>query len=374
MDTAGHVSIAVKPITDRATLRQMDRHGRGQGTTARERRRPDATHRALAYSWRDGRLHLRGGLDGGRSGAGFDVVGAYRRFKDARGLSEWPRSGTAFTQHAILGVPASWVAEIGDPNDPRNPRVIGLLKAAVKWGNEEYGGDVGESVYAARYDLDEMGSAKVDLFLAPARTGRGGKRWISVRSADRALPKRIVDGKPESDREALHTRWAFVANRELGTNFGRGEYVARTGGKRRHVESPEIFGARRDAEREAALDDREAAMDKREDQIDDRHRDVEAKAVENTRTHIALGVRRRALDEEAAELDQVADAIEGVAEAADGLRGYASESALHPLNAAAAQLVTTARVRRRRRRRNAERRKAIDAARARKAGHEGHER
>ena len=242
---------------DYAGLAKAELHGRGEDVSSRKRRRPDATHRALAValdakgnyvdqngrdplavedapddegkdSHHEGKDSRQGGIDP------YGIKAAYKRHKERQGAAE--KKGVRPVLHIVVGVSPE---SLGDGvHDRDDPRVKQLLKAAIEWANAELGG-----VFAARYDVDEKGGGIVDLFCAPVREyavgrGRTMRTMVAPAMALRELAKRHERGLSYA---AMQTSWTEWANRELGdgrVRFQRGRPKAET--RAEHL-SPEDY-------------------------------------------------------------------------------------------------------------------------------------
>ena len=235
---------------DFAGLAKAELHGRGDDKSAKKRRRPDATHRALAAALDDeGNYVDQNGHNlfaaedacerdkERQDSAGFDpyaIKAAYKRHKERQGAAE--KKGVRPVLHIVVGVSPE---SLGDGvHDRDDPRVKQLLKAAIEWANAELGG-----VFAARYDVDEKGGGIADLFCAPVREyavgrGRTMRTMVAPAMALRELAKRHERGLSYA---AMQTSWTEWANRELGdgrVRFQRGRPKAET--RAEHL-SPEDY-------------------------------------------------------------------------------------------------------------------------------------
>ena len=143
--------------------------------------------------------------------------------------------------HMIIGVSPAWVAAGGDPHDANNERVKLLTKLAAHWVENELGG-----VWSVRYDLDERGSAVVDVLCSPVRPHKSsGKPWVSTKKALTELAVR--HGKPANaypyGYQALQDSWTAYAQKYLDPEIKRGRDAKETGAK--HMQ-PEPFGELQD--------------------------------------------------------------------------------------------------------------------------------
>ena len=237
---------------DFAGLAKAELHGRGDDVSARKRRRPDATQRALAvaldergkyvdqngsdlFAVEDARERDKERRDSNQTGCDpFAIKDAFRRHKNRQGASE--KKGVKPVLHVVVGVSPEWLGD--GVHDRDDPRVKQLLKAAIEWANAELGG-----TFAARYDVDEKGGGVADIFAAPVREyavgrGRTMRRMVAPATALRELAKRHDRGLSYA---AMQDSWTEWANRELGdgrVRFQRGRPKAET--RAEHL-SPEDY-------------------------------------------------------------------------------------------------------------------------------------
>jgi hypothetical protein len=155
-----------------------------------------------------------------------DYVAAFKAFKKEKGVGE--RKGAKLGLHIMCGVSPEWLAEAGDIHDPENPRQRQLLNAAVAWANTWSN----DGVFDARIDLDETGSAVVDLFIAPTaeQKHKSGKSKLVV-SVNKALEALAIEkeGKKSRQYSALNTSWAEFAQANLDPRLRRGKPKAESG-------------------------------------------------------------------------------------------------------------------------------------------------
>lgn len=236
-------------------LLAMERHGKGIGETADERRIEGAKHRAYATAMgADGKplrwKHCKHGEDAPQ----LHLRQAWRNHMKANNAGL--RANGRMAEHLIIGVTPEWLeADGGSRRDLSNPRVKAMILEAVKWTNRELGG-----VFAVRYDLDEAGCA-VDIFYAPIREqGRKDSRrpFVAVAQAHSELAKR--EGKIKS-YEAMQDSWHRHCVQHLGPDITRGESKAITG--RSHV-GVDTYKARQDGVSEAAAAEVERKRDEAE--------------------------------------------------------------------------------------------------------------
>ena len=169
-----------------------------------------------------------------------------------------PKRPARVALHLMVGVSARVLD--GNPRDPENPDVQKLVREAWAWADSELGG-----VWAARYDVDEKGTAIVDVLLSPTverRYRAGGKLYTEV--APKAATKRLADkwGRKKRDFQAVQDSWADWATRRVHPDLQRGVPAEETG---RGYVTPEQYAvqAQRDEARIAEL--RQAADKAQED-------------------------------------------------------------------------------------------------------------
>ena len=211
--------VRVDRMADDAHLAAQERHGRGEGATAKRSRRPDAGPRALAYVRDPGRARrLGGGVD---SDQGFAICEARQALIADYGAK--PRNGRAV--HSVnvqVKVDREWMLLGGDPHDPDNPRIQQLLETATAWATAKLGCHMPECVFAARYDLDETGDSLVDLYVLPLNRTRNGRRVYFA--WNRALANVQAEHRhAKTNFAALQDSWAEWATEHLGAPFARGE-------------------------------------------------------------------------------------------------------------------------------------------------------
>jgi len=163
------------------------------------------------------------------------LVDAFKRHKKFHGASE--RKNAAPVVELIAYVSPGYFKE-ADAIDYQ-----AMLKAAVRWANQEYGE---YSAFAARIDFDEEGSsmdmpAAVSVFIAPVReysVGRGKpKKWIAPRKAEGEIADR--HGLPHyRSYSAAQDTWCEAVSCKAGYMFQRGKPKSIT--KKRHLKHGEF--------------------------------------------------------------------------------------------------------------------------------------
>ena len=179
----------------RPALSAMGRHAMGLDEVSKKRRVEDRPFRALTIPVGNIRTHEHGDK-------ALNVEEAFREWEvknrpvpHKRREEPWhpawrhvkQRKGAPVVAHWLLGVSPGWIAETGDPHDKDNPRIRQLAEAAEKWAREN---DMGDVIHL-RYDLDEKGSALIDLFTVPVEKHKTTKvPYIAVNAAHRRLAAR----------------------------------------------------------------------------------------------------------------------------------------------------------------------------------------
>ena len=259
------------PLAHRGELRRAEHHGKGGDRSARGRRRADADARCLALGrldddalsaprivYPDG--HPKANPD---HAPVMDLVGLYDGY--VKRLDIRRRRGTkAIGQHLIVGVSSQYFQNPDDRHDPASPAVRDLTRLAAEWAEGAIGG-----VIHARYDVDENGSAVVDVFVVPTRVDkRTGRRWISTAAPQRKLRKKW---KRWHGYSAYQDDWAEFITARTGREFLRGKPKRET--RREHVTAEE-YGAAMDAGRRMVAElnreqqDAQGALAKLKAQID----------------------------------------------------------------------------------------------------------
>ena len=144
------------------------------------------------------------------------------------------RKGATWALHLIVGVSPAWVKQGGDPHDKdTNPRIGQLVEAATKWAEQTIGG-----VWHVRYDVDEEGSAIVDVICSPVRkNARSGKPFVSVRAPLVELAKKYGHLHSKS-YSGVQDSWAEYAQEHLDPTLLRGRPAKET--KRKNL-TPEEY-------------------------------------------------------------------------------------------------------------------------------------
>ncbi len=206
---------------------------------SKNRRREDAKERCAVLVGEEIQTHEVGSKE-------LDLSAAFDAHLQATGARCY--SGAALGLHLIVGVSPEWVAEAGDPHDAKTPRVQDLMRAARDWAEDKIG-----DVWAVRYDLDEKGSAVVDVLCSPVRAHKAtGQPWVSTRKALGELA--ASEKKPASrNYSAMQDSWARHARQRLDPAFERGKDAKKTGLK--HLR-PEEYGRLQDAKKTVAADAR----------------------------------------------------------------------------------------------------------------------
>ena len=146
-----------------------------------------------------------------------DLVARHDQWKEQADARH--RKGTPIALHFITGVSPSWVTEEGGgSHNPENPRIRALLRAAADWCTEA----TGTAPFHVRFDLDERGTAVVDVVVSPTSdysNGRTGKvrTWIST---GKALAK--LQGERDKSFQGLQDSWAEFAATRLDPRLQRG--------------------------------------------------------------------------------------------------------------------------------------------------------
>lgn len=236
--------VRAQNINDFGDLGRLENHGRGIGKTAEERRviHDEGAPRAIYY--RCDCEHMVIGKHGTKYKQAKlrEALKSHLEKHDAK-----IRGNTMLSMNLIVGVSSRWLdvgAPEDDPNyrrDYENNKLIGaLLKYAIAWANREFGPKDAPAVYAARLDLDEMGTGNVDLFIAPLRPEkRSGNLFVSVRKSMAEFAGRYGWHRSRSFIP-LQDSWTRYASDRLKAHFRRGDPVAETG--RQHL-SPETMRA-----------------------------------------------------------------------------------------------------------------------------------
>ena len=188
-----------------------------------------------------------------------DLSAAFDRWQAANPNVSTFRKNSPVAAHWLCVVSPGWVAAGGDPHDPdTNPRIRELMFAARGWAAAAGLGDV----LQVRYDVDERGSALVDLVTVPTHVTPKGRCLISV---NKCLERVAAAHKRHATEafKALQDSWSDHVRAHLDQEIQRGEAKA-TKGKDRLT--PEEYGTAKDWEREMLR--RERAVQARERKLD----------------------------------------------------------------------------------------------------------
>ena len=128
-----------------------------------------------------------------------DYLAAFKTHKVELGAGE--RKNAPLCMQALCVVSPEWVEKAGNLHGADNPHNRQLFDQAKAW-SKSWAGE--GSVFGARLDLDEKGSAVVDLMIAPVRASRG-KPVISTQKALTELKGRTGE---RNEYSALQTSWA----------------------------------------------------------------------------------------------------------------------------------------------------------------------
>ena len=226
---------ATKLVT-RSEIAAANRHALGQDQVSKRRRRSDANARCFTYDLKTQKtfLHKVGSPT-------LNLGNAFDAHLERTGAQLRRQKNGVIALHMIVGVSPEWIAAGGDPHDANNERVQLLTKVAAHWVENELGG-----VWSVRYDLDERGSAVVDVLCSPVRSHKSsGKLWVSTKKALTELAVR--HGKPANaypyGYQALQDSWTAYAQKYLDPEIKRGRDARETGAK--HMK-PEPFGELQD--------------------------------------------------------------------------------------------------------------------------------
>lgn len=285
-------------ISSIQAMRAASEHAARRNASAARRMRPGADHTKRAVGWT---IQSRAGWIGTTRPktplpAQADYLAAFKARKATAGARE--RKGSALALHAMVGVSPRWVEQTGSPHDIGNPRVKELIKAARLWGDQAFGPG---SVVAVRYDVDEKGSAVVDMVLVPVRDLRLGRARIAkpTISVSRALDDLAQKhGRHRrSDFSAAQDDWATFARQHLDATIVRGRPKIETG--REHLE-PDAFAEARERERRELKRRRDRARREAEAAEADRRRAFEAAAAAERERTMQETERDRAVADAAA--------------------------------------------------------------------------
>lgn len=200
----------VKKIRNMAGLVSAERHARRQDNS--KHINADRTHLNKASGYQ--------GVDDPLS-----IVEAFKARKRDAGASE--RKGASLALHLILGVSPEWIAEAGDVHDPQNPRNRALFDSAKHFMEEKFGKG---SVIHTRMDMDEAGSAVVDVIVVPVvEYQQRGKTKRQV-SANSGLEAAFGRGR---NYRRIQDKWAEHCKKTLDARIERGQHREET--QRDHV-------------------------------------------------------------------------------------------------------------------------------------------
>ncbi|WP_415918918.1 hypothetical protein [Tateyamaria sp. SN6-1] len=132
-----------------------------------------------------------------------DMTAAFAAFQNT--AKARLRKSAPLGVHVVCAVDPEWTAHWGDPHGSRNAGNRALFDLAVGWVNGWAGSDLVDApVWAARLDLDEVGAARVDVFVSPVFASRG---WPVV-SSQKALARLKAAHKLPTEYAALQASWA----------------------------------------------------------------------------------------------------------------------------------------------------------------------
>ena len=259
--------VCVRPayIRTQGDLTRAEAHATRTGKSGRESRRddlPDSKPVALAWCYADGdewhkpKPTIVKEVDSDESAEpngpepGLRLIESYKKFVADNGNPQpWKNGRWAF--HLLVIVPPQWFS--GDSHNPDDPEVRRFFGEAIRWANSELGG-----VWAARYDVDELGSGVVDLFASPILKVRNRMRIMPTK-AEKLLAERLAK-KPGSKTpktwSALQTSWAQWAQQHLDPALQRGRPIGVT--RAEHLPPSEF------RKRAAAVEAREKEVKARE--------------------------------------------------------------------------------------------------------------
>jgi hypothetical protein len=199
--------------------------------TTRHARRQDATSMARV---REGTSWQNNPAFSHYSDDPTDTFAAFKNFKKQTGAKE--RANAPLALHLLAIVSPEFLAEAGDIHDRENQNVKKLIETAQAWAEETFGKG---SLLTSRMDLDERGSAVVDLVVCPVRDSRG-KATISTNKALAEIQEAHGD---LTEYGALNSSWAKFAQANLDSRLKRGLSKDETGAV--HL-TPEQFGKVKD--------------------------------------------------------------------------------------------------------------------------------
>ena len=147
------------------------------------------------------------------------IQAAFEEHQRVTGAKFWGSKNPRIALHFILVTSSAWVKETGNPYSPKNKRVQRLIDQAIAWGEKEFGKG---SVFAARYDADEMSCGVVDLFVAPVRIPGGNRKHPHI-MPNKAMAELQYRTKRRKSYEALQDSWAAHCQDVLDPVFVRGK-------------------------------------------------------------------------------------------------------------------------------------------------------
>lgn len=232
--------VCVRPayVRSMGDLTRAQAHATRTGKSGQESRRDDLSDShpvALAWCYADGKeWHqpkptITVNADGSDESVppvapepGLRLIESYEKFLADNGNPQ-PWKGGRWAFHLLVIVPPAWFS--GDPHDPDDPEVRRFFGEAIRWAESELGG-----VWAARYDVDELGSGVVDIFASPILEVRNRRRIMPTK-AEKLLADRLAkeSGRKASKTwSALQTSWALWAQNHLDPALRRGQPVGET--------------------------------------------------------------------------------------------------------------------------------------------------
>ena len=261
------VCVRADYIRGRGDLIRAQAHATRTGNSGKESRRDDLPNShpvALAWCYSDGdEWHLPTPTvkadDEDESAPpvapepGLRLADSFEKFVADNGNPQ-PWKGGRWAFHLLVIVPPAWFS--GDPHDPDDPEVRRFFGEAIRWADSELGG-----VWAARYDVDELGSGVVDVFASPILEVRNRRRIMPTK-AEKLLANRLAKdsgSKVPKTWSALQTSWALWAQKHLDPALRRGRPKSETLAE--HLPPSEF------RKRAAAVQAHEAELAKRENAI-----------------------------------------------------------------------------------------------------------
>ena len=301
------------------TVGQQSRHARGDD--APYRRREDAPEeRCLAMHRVPGKKPRLVLLKRHERHPALDYKQLFENHKRRTGAQEWGKAPPM--RHLLVGVSPELLGDAA--RNPKSPAVRKLITAACAWADKTLGGGR-PCVFGARYDLDERGSAVVDVLVAPVRMKRTGIRKDGSQPdpKPKLLPAKAMRELAQAhgvakSHSALQTSWWEYAREHLYPDIQRGIPKQVTG--REHL-SPEAYGEAADEARTHAEHNRQqmqAIADARQRwrrehaaevrKFRERAKAVKAEAQANAELREALAKERKTLREAGHMLDACIEA------------------------------------------------------------------